>query len=79
MTLDAALGRKDRSRGGRPPLDAVMMFKILVLQALYGLSDEQAEYQVRDRLSFMRFLGLGLGDRVPDRMTILLEGRTAPV
>ncbi|SMF43106.1 Transposase DDE domain-containing protein [Azospirillum oryzae] len=71
-TLDAALGRKDRSRGGRPPLDAVMMFKILVLQALYGLSDEQAEYQVRDRLSFMRFLGLGLGDRVPNRTTIWL-------
>ncbi|RTR08991.1 transposase, partial [Azospirillum griseum] len=71
-TLDAALGRKDRSRGGRPPLDAVMMFKILVLQALYGLSDEQAEYQERDRLSFMRFLGLGLGDRVPDRTTIWL-------
>ena len=42
-TLDVALGRKDRARGGRPPLDAVMMFKILVLQALYGLSDEQAE------------------------------------
>ncbi|CAO3447141.1 Mobile element protein [Azospirillum argentinense] len=49
-----------------------MMFKILALQALYGLSDEQAEYQVRDRLSFMRFLGLGLGDRVPDRTTIRL-------
>jgi transposase, IS5 family len=38
----------------------------LVLQALYGLSDEQAEFQIRDRLSFMRFLGLGLPDRVPD-------------
>ncbi|CCD02809.1 transposase-like protein DUF772 [Azospirillum brasilense] len=56
----------------RPTLDAVMMFKILVLQALYGLSDEQAEYQVRDRLSFMRFLGLGLSDRVSDRKTIWL-------
>ncbi|CCD02403.1 transposase-like protein DUF772 [Azospirillum brasilense] len=56
----------------RPPLDAVMMFKILVLQALYGLSDEQAEYQVRDRLPFMRFLGLGLSDRVPDRTTVWL-------
>jgi len=75
-TLDAALGRKDRSRGGRPPLDAVLMFKILVLQALYGLSDEQAEYQVRDRLSFMRFLGLGLGDRVPDRTTIWAPPKT---
>jgi Transposase and inactivated derivatives, IS5 family len=70
--LDAALRRSDRRKGGRPPLDAVMMFKILVLQALYGLSDEAAEYQVRDRLSFMRFLGLGLGDRVPDRTTVWL-------
>ena len=70
--LDAALRRSERRKGGRPALDAVMMFKILVLQALYGLSDEAAEYQVRDRLSFMRFLGLGLGDRVPDRTTIWL-------
>lgn len=70
--LDGALQRSDRRKGGRPPLDAVLMFKILVLQALYGLSDEAAEYQVRDRLSFMRFLGLGLGDRVPDRTTIWL-------
>lgn len=70
--LDAALRRSDRRKGGRPPLDAVMMFKILVLQALYGLSDEATEYQVRDRLSFMRFLGLGLGDRVPDRTTVWL-------
>jgi IS5 family transposase len=44
----------------------------LVLQALYGLSDAQAEYQIRDRLSFMRFLGLGLGARVPDEKTIWL-------
>ena len=49
-----------------------MMFKIMVLQALYGLSDDQAEFQVQDRLSFMRFLGLGLGDRVPDAKTIWL-------
>jgi transposase, IS5 family len=46
------------------------MFKVLILQALYGLSDEQAEFQIRDRLSFMRFLGLGLADRVPDYSTI---------
>ena len=49
-----------------------MMFKILVLQALYRLSDDQAEFQIKDRLSFMRFLGLGLGDRVPDAKTIWL-------
>lgn len=68
--LDRVLGRSDRSKGGRPPMDAVLMFKVLVLQALYGMSDEQAEFQIRDRLTFMRFLGLGLGDRVPDYSTI---------
>ncbi len=46
------------------------MFKTLVLSALYNLSDDQIEYQVRDRLSFMRFLGLGLGDRVPEAKTV---------
>jgi transposase, IS5 family len=64
--LDAALDRSDRARGGRPPYDAVLMFKVLVLQTLYTLSDDQTEYQIRDRLSFMRFLGLALEDRVPD-------------
>jgi len=48
------------------------MFKILVLQSLYNLSDDAVEYQIRDRLSFMRFLGLGIGDRVPDAKTIWL-------
>lgn len=70
--LAKALKRSERSKGGRPPYDAVVMFKVLVLQALYGLSDDQAEYQMRDRLSFMRFLGLGLGDQVPDAKTIWL-------
>jgi IS5 family transposase len=68
--LNQALRRSDGSKGGRPPIDPVMMFKILILQALYGLSDEQVEFQIRDRLSFMRFLGLGLADRVPDYSTI---------
>jgi hypothetical protein len=40
----AALGRSDGSRSGRPPYDAVLMFKVLVLQALYPLSDDQADY-----------------------------------
>ena len=57
--LAAALARADRARGGRPPYDAVLMFKILVLQTLYTLSDDQTEYQIKDRLSFMRFCGLG--------------------
>jgi IS5 family transposase len=70
--LDAALERKDRGKGGRPPYDAVLMFRVLVLQALYNLSDEQTEYQILDRLSFMKFLGLELQDDVPDARTIWL-------
>lgn len=70
--LDAALSRSDRAKGGRPPYDAVLMFRILVLQTLYTLSDDQAEYQLRDRLSFMRFAGLALHDAVPDAKTIWL-------
>ena len=53
-------------------MDAVVMFKTLVLGALYNLSDDQIEYQVRDRLSFMRFLGLGLENRVPDAKPVWL-------
>jgi hypothetical protein len=49
-----------KSKTGRKPLDALVLFRMLVLQALYNLSDEQIEYQVRDRLSFTRFLGLAL-------------------
>ena len=70
--LEAALVRADRSRGGRPPYDAVLMFRVLVLQSLYTLSDDQTEYQLRDRLSFMRFVGLALHDPVPDAKTIWL-------
>ena len=70
--LDTALARSDGSKGGRPPMDAVMMFKVLVLQTLYGLADEQTEFQLRDRLSFMRFLGLDLHGRTPDARTIWL-------
>ena len=74
-TLEGAWRKPDgerKSRAGRKPLDAVLMFKTLVLGALYNLSDDQIEYQVRDRLSFMRFLGLGLQDRVPDAKTVWL-------
>ena len=70
--LSKALKRSDGSKGGRPPFPAVLMFKILVLQALYNLSDDQAEFVIQDRLSFMRFLGLGLSDKVPDAKTIWL-------
>ena len=70
--LDAALARGDRAKGGRPPYDPVLMFQVLVVQTLYTLSDDQTEYQIRDRLSFMRFVGLELHDRVPDAKTIWL-------
>jgi len=70
--LSKALKRSDGSKGGRPAYDPVVMFKVLVLQALYSLSDDQAEFQIQDRLSFMRFLNLGLGDKVPDAKTIWL-------
>ena len=61
-----------KSNAGRKPLDAVLKFKMLVLQSLYNLSDEQVEYQVRDRLSFARFLGLRLEDTVPDATSLWL-------
>ncbi len=59
-----------RSNLGRPPFDRLMMFKILMLQSLYNLSDDQMEYQITDRLSFKRFLGLKASDKVPDSKTI---------
>ena len=70
-TLNKAVVRKENTRkGGRPSYDVVMMFKILVLTRMYNLSDDQAEYQINDRRSFMRFLGLDICDTVPDAKTI---------
>ena len=71
--LEAVWRRADKvrkSRAGRKPWDAIVMFKTIILCALYNLSDDQVEHQIRDRLSFMRFLGLGL--RVPDAKTVWL-------
>ena len=61
-----------KSNAGRKPYDAILKFKIVVLQSLHNLSDEQTEYLIRDRLSFMRFLDLELEDPVPDATTIWL-------
>ena len=61
-----------KSSAGRKPLDAIVMFRMLVLQTLNNLSDEQAEYQVRDRLSFTRFLRLSIEDSIPDATTLWL-------
>ena len=61
-----------KSKAGRKPTDGVILFKMLILQQLYNISDESLEYQVNDRLSFMRFLQLGIEDRVPDATTVWL-------
>ncbi len=68
--------RSKGTKGSRPHFDAILMFKTLVLQALYDLSDDQTEYQIRDRLSFMLFLGLDLHQRIPDAKTIGLFRET---
>ena len=68
--LDATLDRSDGRQGGRPPMDPVLMFKVPVIQALYGLSDAQAALQIMDRRSFGRFLSLDDGARAPDETTI---------
>lgn len=69
-TLDKHLATEAKGPGGGPPFDYIMMFKILILQEYFGLSDEQMEFQITDRFSFMRFLGLRSYDKVPDSNTI---------
>jgi IS5 family transposase len=59
-----------KSNAGAKPYPPLLMFKILILQRYYNLSDQQIEYQILDRLSFCRFLGLTLHDRVPDEKTV---------
>jgi IS5 family transposase len=68
--ITKVLKKVAKGPGGRPPYDYIVMFKILILQKLYHISDAQTEYQIKDRLSFMRFLGLTLSEDVPDDKTI---------
>lgn len=68
-TLEKIRRQERKSPAGRKPFDALMMFKGLVLQHLYGFSDEELEYQIRDRFTFMRFLDLTPEDRIPDANT----------
>ncbi len=70
--IEEALHIESKAPGGRPPYDKLMMFKIIILQKYYNLSDEQTEVQIKDRLSFMQFLGLQIGDNVPDEKIIWL-------
>ncbi len=68
--LEEAFYHEPKGPGGRPPIDRVLMFKIVMLQQWYHIADDNAEYMINDRLSFQRFLGLSLGDKVPDAKTI---------
>jgi IS5 family transposase len=68
--LEERLSREPQGKGGRPPYDYVMMFKIIILQRYYNLSDDQVEYQINDRMSFMRFLQLSIADDIPDSKTV---------
>jgi IS5 family transposase len=71
-TLTIIRSKHRKSPAGRKPFDEVMMFKCLILQHLYNVSDEELEYQIRDRISFCRFLGLTPDGRVPDAKTVWL-------
>lgn len=71
-TLEAALAYADGSKGGRPPYYPVAMLKVLILAAQNNVSDARMEYLIRDRLSWLRFLGFDLGAATPDANTIRL-------
>jgi len=67
---EGLLNKEKKSNAGAKPFDVVIMFKILILQRYYGLGDSQLEYQIIDRTSFKKFLGLESGDKVPDEKTV---------
>lgn len=69
-TLESVFEKERKSNAGAKGFDRVMLFKCLILQSLYNLSDEALEFQILDRLSFTRFLGIEIGDKVPDATTI---------
>ena len=64
------INKKKMVNAGPKPYDPLLMFKILILQRYYNLSDAQIEYQILDRLTFCRFLGLSLNDKIPDEKTV---------
>ena len=70
--LNPLRSKKKKSNAGRKPYDSILMFKVLVLQHLNNISDDDTEYLIRDRYSFCRFLGLAPEDNIPDAKTIWL-------
>lgn len=71
-TLNQCRDKPRKSNAGRKPFDVVLMFKVLILQHLYNIGDDELEFQIRDRYSFCRFLGLSPESRIPDAKTIWL-------
>lgn len=70
--LAKGLAKEKKSNAGRPSFDALLLFNVLLLQSLYHLADGQTEFQIRDRFTFLRFLGLTPERRIPDEKTIWL-------
>ena len=68
--LRRGLGRTNETTAGAKAYPAIQMFKILLLQQWYGLSDQEAEGAMLDRISFIRFVGFSLEESVPDHTTI---------
>jgi len=68
--IDKAFPVTNPKLGGRPAYDRVMMFKVLIIQRMYNLSDDSTEYQILDRHSFCKFLGIDSYVQVPDAKTI---------
>jgi len=61
---------RDEASPGRPGYPAMVLFRALLLQSLYGLSERELEDALLDRLSFRRFCGLSLEDPVPDHTVL---------
>lgn len=71
-SIEQKFAKPSKGPGGRPAFDRLLMFKILALQSIYDLSDAETEFQINDRSSFRRFLGLTVSNRIPDEKTIWL-------
>jgi IS5 family transposase len=69
--IEKALAAMYPASTGRPPCPPLVLFKMSLLQHCYGLSDPQCEALVADRISWRRFVGLGLQERVPDETTLV--------
>jgi IS5 family transposase len=68
--IEAVLSPLRRGRMGAPGYAPLVLFKALLLAQWYGLSDERLEEELADRVTFRRFVGLGLADETPDHTTL---------